>query len=59
MVFCGGRMDGQVKLHGYRIELGDIEKNLQDLDDVENAAVFLVKNRGAGESLSALHIAEP
>ena len=53
MVFCGGRMDGQVKLHGYRIELGDIEKNLQDLDGVENAAVFLVKNRGAGESLSA------
>lgn len=53
MVFCVGRMDGQVKFHGYRIELGDIERNLQALDGVENAVVFLVKNRGAGESLSA------
>ncbi len=53
MVFCVGRMDGQVKFHGYRIELGDIERNLQALDGVKNAVVFLVKNRGAGESLSA------
>ena len=23
--FCDGRMDGQIKLFGYRIELGDLE----------------------------------
>ena len=31
--FCG-RLDFQVKLHGYRIELGDIESNLCLLPEV-------------------------
>ncbi len=39
----GGRLDNQVKLHGYRIELEDIENNLRRLDDVQQAAVVAVR----------------
>lgn len=34
-----GRLDLQVKLNGFRIELGDIEGNLRKLDSVEEAVV--------------------
>lgn len=37
--YCGGRIDLQVKLHGYRIELGDIESNLMDIPYVQQACV--------------------
>lgn len=37
--YCSGRIDLQVKLHGYRIELGDIESNLMEIPHVEQAAV--------------------
>ena len=29
MLFFEGRMDNQIKLHGYRIELADVEANLR------------------------------
>lgn len=35
-----GRMDLQIKMHGYRIELGDIESNLVTLPEVQAAAVL-------------------
>ncbi len=38
-----GRIDHQIKLHGYRIEIEDIENNLRRLDDVVNAAVIPVR----------------
>ena len=31
LLFCDGRMDNQIKLHGYRIEMGDVEANLNAL----------------------------
>lgn len=40
MFYYSGRIDLQVKLHGYRIELGDIESNLIMLPNVESAAVI-------------------
>jgi D-alanine--poly(phosphoribitol) ligase subunit 1 len=43
MVFCEGRMDNQIKLHGHRIELGDMESNLRALDAVADAVVLPVK----------------
>ena len=38
-----GRIDHQVKLHGYRIEIEDIENNLRRLSDVVHAAVVPVR----------------
>ncbi|NLD19233.1 MAG: D-alanine--poly(phosphoribitol) ligase subunit DltA [Clostridiales bacterium] len=34
-----GRIDLQVKVHGYRIEMGDIEANLMSIGGIESAAV--------------------
>jgi D-alanine--poly(phosphoribitol) ligase subunit 1 len=31
LLFCDGRMDNQIKLHGHRVELGDVEANLRSL----------------------------
>ena len=39
MLYYLGRLDRQIKLHGYRIELDDIEQNLLRLDRVKNAVV--------------------
>ncbi len=38
--FCG-RVDHQVKVHGYRVELGEIEAALRESPGVREAAVFL------------------
>jgi len=52
-LFFFGRLDFQVKLHGYRIELGDIEENLRLLPGVENAVVLPIEKRGKVEYLHA------
>ena len=42
-----GRADHQVKLHGYRIELGDIESKIMQFEEnVKNAAVLLQEKAG-------------
>ena len=43
LLFYSGRIDFQIKLHGYRIELGDIENNLMKIKNVENAVVIPIK----------------
>jgi D-alanine--poly(phosphoribitol) ligase subunit 1 len=53
MVFYCGRLDFQVKLHGYRIELGDIEENLRSLPVIKNAIVLPVMKDGKCEYLTA------
>ncbi len=45
----GGRLDNQVKLHGYRIELGDIEAALQRFEGVE-LAVAAARDFAAGDT---------
>lgn len=52
-LFFEGRIDGQVKLHGYRIEIGDLEANLRALSTVLDAVVLPVTRRGSVESLAA------
>ncbi|NJP40036.1 D-alanine--poly(phosphoribitol) ligase subunit DltA [Oscillospiraceae bacterium HV4-5-C5C] len=52
-LYYQGRMDSQIKLHGYRIELGDIERNLLQLPGVEHAAVLPSYRRGQIHSLTA------
>lgn len=48
-----GRMDKQIKLNGYRIEIGDIEKNLTRLTEISNAAVLPKYKENKVRSLTA------
>ncbi len=53
LLFFEGRADDQVKLHGYRIELGDVEANLRALARVRDAVVVPVLKDGVADSLAA------
>ncbi len=37
--YCVGRKDGQIKLHGQRVDPGDVEKYIEDVDFVHVAVV--------------------
>ncbi|WP_062215845.1 non-ribosomal peptide synthetase [Streptomyces sp. NBRC 109706] len=50
--FCG-RADGQVKIRGHRVEIGEVEHVLTGLDGVEAAAVVAVADPGADTALVA------
>ena len=56
MLFFEGRIDNQIKLHGYRIELADVEANLRALAGVRDAVVLPVLRQGAVDSLAAFVI---
>jgi D-alanine--poly(phosphoribitol) ligase subunit 1 len=56
LLFFEGRMDNQVKLHGYRIELADVEANLRGLPGVRDAVVLPVQRQGVTDSLAAFVI---
>lgn len=56
LLFVTGRMDGQIKLSGYRIELGDIEENLRALPNVRDAVALPVMKGGKPELLAAFVI---
>ena len=53
LLFCDGRLDAQIKLHGYRIELGDVEANLRAVPGVRDAIVVPVGAEGRVDSLAA------
>jgi D-alanine--poly(phosphoribitol) ligase subunit 1 len=46
-------MDSQIKLFGFRIELGDLEANLRALQEVADAVVLPVQKGGKIDSLAA------
>jgi D-alanine--poly(phosphoribitol) ligase subunit 1 len=56
LLFFEGRMDSQIKLHGYRVELGDVEANLLALPNVRGAVVLPVLQNDRVDSLIA-HVA--
>jgi len=53
MLYYGGRIDLQVKLHGYRIELEDIENNLLTIPGIDQAVVLPKYRDGKVSSLVA------
>lgn len=56
LLFFDGRMDFQIKLHGYRIEIGDIEANLHALTNVQDAVVIPALKDGQTDHLVAFII---
>lgn len=57
MLFYCGRIDLQIKLHGYRIELEDIENNIRRLSGIEHAVVLANERDGKVKSLTAYVVA--
>lgn len=53
LLFFEGRVDEQIKLSGYRIELGDVEANLRALPTVRDAVVIPMIKGGTPKSLTA------
>ncbi len=53
MLHYRGRFDLQLKVNGYRIELGDIEENLTALPQVASCAVVPVNRNGSNTALAA------
>ena len=53
LLFFEGRVDEQIKLSGYRIELGDVEANLRALQTVRDAVVIPMIKSGTAQSLTA------
>ncbi|MDO4648859.1 MAG: D-alanine--poly(phosphoribitol) ligase subunit DltA [Eubacteriales bacterium] len=53
MLYYCGRIDLQIKLHGYRIELEDIESNIRRLEGVTHAVVLPNVRDDKVKSLSA------
>ncbi len=50
--FCG-RIDHQVKIHGYRVELGEIEGALREQGGVRDAVVMALDDESGGKQLVA------
>lgn len=59
MLFYCGRIDLQIKLHGYRIELEDIENNIRRLSGIEHVVVLPNERDGKVKSLTAYVVEEP
>jgi amino acid adenylation domain-containing protein/non-ribosomal peptide synthase protein (TIGR01720 family) len=54
-----GRRDQQVKIHGYRIEIGEIEAVLKEHDGVLDAVVAVQENKTGAPSLIAYVVTDP
>lgn len=57
-LFYCGRIDLQIKLHGYRMELEDVEKNLMKVPGITKAVVLPVSEDGKVKYLQAYCIYE-
>lgn len=58
-LFFQGRLDFQIKLHGYRIELEDIENNLKKVSLIQNCAIIPKMKDGKVDMLVAQVIPSP
>lgn len=53
-----GRKDSQIKIHGYRVELGEVESALLKQKDVNRAVVQKISNPNIGDALIAYIVPE-
>ncbi|MBR2576643.1 MAG: D-alanine--poly(phosphoribitol) ligase subunit DltA [Firmicutes bacterium] len=58
LLYCDGRLDRQIKLHGYRIELDDVETNLLKIDGVSQAAVVPFVRKGKVGGMNAFVVVD-
>ena len=58
MLYYLGRLDGQIKLNGFRVELEDVENNLVKLPNIARAAVLPVLQDGRVAALTAFVLLE-
>lgn len=59
-LFCLGRLDFQVKLNGFRVELGDVEQGIAQLPSIKEAVVLPVEKDGKVTHLAAhVMLADP
>ncbi len=54
-----GRADLQVKIHGYRIEIEEIERQLVQLDGVDQAVVIVKESKDSEKYLCAFVVCDP
>ena len=54
-----GRLDGQIKLHGYRLELEEIEAHLRVVPGVSDGAVLAIDRDGQPDHLVAVVVGSP
>jgi acyl-coenzyme A synthetase/AMP-(fatty) acid ligase len=54
MLFCKGRNDDQVKLHGFRIELNEITSKLNEIDFVEQAETIALRRNDEVKKIVSL-----
>ncbi|MGX7417501.1 D-alanine--poly(phosphoribitol) ligase subunit DltA [Carnobacterium gallinarum] len=59
LLFYQGRLDFQIKLHGYRIELEDIDHNIEQVSYVKAATVVPKLKEHKAQSLVAYVVAHP
>ncbi|MBE0377185.1 hypothetical protein PPRY_a2267 [Pseudoalteromonas prydzensis ACAM 620] len=53
-----GRVDSQINIKGFRVELGEIEQHLRKIDEVQSALVLLVEDSPQEKYLVAYIIAD-
>jgi D-alanine--poly(phosphoribitol) ligase subunit 1 len=54
MLFFNGRNDDLVKLHGYRIELNEINATLLKMNSIENSATIALRRNGEVKKIVSL-----
>jgi len=53
-----GRVDEQVKIQGYRVELGEIEQQILQMDEVKEAIVLAVEGKNGSKTLIGYVVAQ-
>lgn len=53
-----GRQDGQIKINGFRVEIGEIEAYIRSIVGVEDAAILVRNNEGVSKTVAYVLLKE-